>query len=112
MKIEVEKKRKVPTPISTKIDMVALLLQISRKPKKAKRMSRIISDFSSGNQILEIDSIRSIDACNVTKKDYKINHVDKGAFTLEGDFYHADSLVHALIKRAHVQKKKNLELQS
>lgn len=66
-----------------------------------------------GHQILEItDFVGSIDASYVIEKDYKINHVDMGHSTLEWDVYHADFLVHALIRRAQVQKKNNLELQS
>lgn len=42
LKTEVEKKRKVSTLVSSEIGIVALLLKTSRKPKKAKRMSRII----------------------------------------------------------------------
>lgn len=47
-----------------------------------------------------------------TKFDYKINHVDMGPSTMEGDVYHTDFLVNALIKRVKEQKKENLELQS
>lgn len=93
--------------------MVALLLQSSCKPKKAKRISQIISDSAYGHQILKIvDPVGSIDASNVTEKKYMIIHVDMEPSTIEGDFYHADFLVHALIKRAQEHKKKNLELQS
>ncbi len=42
--------------------------------------------------------------------DYKISHFDMGPFNLEGEAYHANFLVNALIKRARELNKKNLEI--
>lgn len=53
-----------------------------------------------------------MNASDIIENYYKIIRVDMGPSTLEGDVYHADFSVHALIKRAQEQKKKNPELQS
>lgn len=76
-------------------------------------MSRIIFYSVFGHQLLEIKNpIRDMKENEIIKNDYKISHVDMGPSTLEGDVYHANFLVNALIRRAKEQKKENLELQA
>lgn len=64
-------------------------------------MSQIISNSIYGHQLLDIvNPIKDMNASDIIEKDYKISHVDMGPSTLEGDVYHADFSVHALIERA------------
>lgn len=56
--------------------------------------------------------MRDVNKNEIIEADYKISHVDMGPSTLEGDVYHANFSVNALIKRAKEQKKENIELQS
>lgn len=50
----VEKKRKRIPTMTVGVDTVSKLLQSSSKPKKARRMSRMVTDATSRNQMLEI----------------------------------------------------------
>lgn len=76
--------------LDTKIDTVAKLLQGSPKPKKARRMSRMIVGPISGHRLLEIaDPIDDKNEQEVTELDFNLIRVDMGPATIEGGIYHA-----------------------
>lgn len=113
LKKVVEKKRKSIPYVVVEVDTLAKLLQGSAKPKKAKKMSRIINDEVSIHQLLEVaDPIGELNENKITANDYKITHVDMGPATFEGDVYHFGFSVDALIKCAKSERKENIKLQS
>lgn len=61
----------------------------------------MIIDSAFGHQLLEIaDPIKDLSENELIEVDYKVTHVDMGPYTFEGDVYHVDYSVNALIKRA------------
>lgn len=72
-------------------------------------MSRILTNPTFGNQVLEIaDPIKDLNEDEITVADYKFTHVDIGPQTLEGDIYHADFSVNALIQRVNEERKERV----
>lgn len=75
----VDKKRKYTPTITIVLDIVAKMLQTSSRLKKANKMSRILIDPTSGNQMLEIsDPIKYLNENEITIADYNVTHVDTG----------------------------------
>lgn len=113
LKKVVEKKRKSIPFVVVEVDTITKILHGSAKPKKARKMSRIINDEVSRHQLLEVaDPIGDLNENKITTNDYKITHVDMGLATFEGDVYHAGFSMDALIKCTKALRKENIKLQS
>lgn len=97
------------TPVAEiQIDRVSRLLGEVPKPKRVRRMGKIIIDPNIEYQILEISN-RIVDKNEhqIIEEDFSVSHIDMGPSNNEGDIYNGNFSMGNLSKREKSKKKKN-----